>query len=281
MVDVLGEVEAAIFGTRVEWSLTRIDDPEGDVIKGQFRPEDLTENASVSYATSNVPMSTAPYIQWTGGNLRTFKFRAQFWNKRTLGGAMDALGIDVPDNPIITGPYDVEKELKRLRQAMQPDKNLRRPPRWRFEYGNISADVVINSLGGIRYSEVWPDGRIKGANLEVELIEVPTPTLPKTTDLSIPPHMSRHRPVVQGDTSESLARTEYGSPLYGILLRQENTKAFPTAGDTVRLPERSFFRGATLEPASYALSSTDAAEAARRDLLESRGATKEMPFVLQ
>jgi len=281
MVDVLGEIKAAIFGTQAEWSLTRIDEPAGDTIVGQFRPEDLTESASAKYATTNVPMSTKPYVQWVGGNLRSFSFKAQFWNKRTLGGALDALGVEIPDNPIISGPYDVEKTLTQLRKAMAPDPGLQRPPRWRFEYGNITADVVIGSLGGIRYTEVWPDGRVKGASLQIELIETPTPTLPKVTDLSIPLHMSRHKPVVRGDTYESLARVEYGSPLYGVLLRQENVKAFPVSGDTVRLPDRAFFRGSSLEPVSYALSSAPSAEATRRDLLESRGSTREMPFVLQ
>ena len=281
MAGFLEEASAFIFGTQAEWSLVRIDPPEEQPLTGQFHPEQLTEDTSTQFAISTVPMSTVPYVQWTGANIRRLTFSARMWNQRTPGGALDSLGVKLPENPIIKGYYDVSKEIKRLRNAMKPDPGLNRPARFRFVYGDISMDVFIASLGGIRYTEVWPDGRVKGVTFELELIEAPNPASPKVTDPSILPHDSRHKPVVLGDTYESLAKRQYSNPLIGVLLRQRNKKAFVTSGDIVRLPDKERFRNAELEPQSYALSDSEAAVRARAQLLEDRGGTKQMPFVLQ
>ena len=243
-----------------KWMLVRLDLPLiGDTIQGQFQAEDYNEEVSTVWATVPIPKRSSPHIQWVRGDEETATFRVTLWAE-TLGRSIDS-------------------EIQKLKDARKRDDYLGRPPQFQFVWGTITYTCVVLSVGGVRYTDLWADGRVRGATLELTLhrLEDPLPLSP--TDPSAPLPSTRYRPALQGDTYESLALREYDDPLPGIFVRQDNLIAFPRPGDVVPMPpRRSFLRRARL-PQAYSLGNDEPAKAARQALFDDHKAPVLVPFV--
>jgi len=243
-----------------KWMLVRTDLPLiGDTIQGQFQAEEYTEEVSTNWADIPIPKRTAPNIQWVRGEAEVGSFRATLWAE-TLGRSIDS-------------------DISKLKAATKRDDTLARPPQFQFVWGGITFPCVVLSVGGIRYNDLWADGRVRGATLEITLrrLEDPLPLSP--TDPSAPVPSTRYRPALHGDTYESLARREYDNPNLGVFVRQDNLIAFPGPGDIVPMPAvRNFIRRARV-PQAYSLGNDDPATAARQALFDEYAAPVTVPFV--
>jgi hypothetical protein len=243
-----------------KWMLVRLDLPTiGDTIQGQFQAEDYTEEVSTVWADVPIPKRTAPHIQWVRGDAEIASLRVTLWAE-TLGRSIDG-------------------DIQALKDARKRDDFLARPPQFQFVWGLITFPCVVMSVGGIRYNDLWADGRVRGATLELTLrrLEDPLPLSP--TDPSAPSPSTRYKPALQGDTYESLALREYDDPNLGVFVRQDSLLAFPGAGAVVAMmPARSFLRRARA-PLAHSLGASDEATAVRQALFNDHAAPVLVPFV--
>lgn len=246
----------------VIWQLVQLDGAnKGTVIAGQFVAENYREDAATVWAGISIPQRSAPVDQWIRGDTQAATFNARLYDT--------------------TGGDDLGARVALLRQAIAKDAKLQRPPLYRFVWGAVSFDCAVESLGEIRYDELWADGRIKGLTLTIRLRRQLTPLDLQPTDTSKPVHLSRHKPVVDGDDYEGLALREYGDPSLGVYLRQDAKLAFPGAGQTVRLPEADYYAGRSMAPRAYALGDSTPAAVALRTLMDARGGSATVPYVAQ
>lgn len=250
---------SSLFAARY-WTLTRVDPPVGKDFKGQFRPEDYTEDFSTEWAELPIPGRDEPAVQWSGGGAQTITFRATFYAETLLDS--------------------IESKITQLKRAIAKDDKLGRPPMFIFTWGKKSELVFLRSIGGIRYSELWLDGRVRKAEFSLLMRIVNDVLTIVETDPTKPPHKSRHKPVIAGSTFESVAAREYGDPKLGILLRQESLVAFPKPGETYALPSTSYFARRAVEPVSYSLGSSDEALAAIANVYEARSNATDKPLAM-
>lgn len=226
-------------------------------INFQFPPISFTENRAANWASQTGMTRENPILQFSNGEQRSFQFQARIW----------AHNESVSVEPIID-------ELKR---ATERDPDLGRPPRWSFVWGTaVSETVVVRSIGNIRYDELRPDGSLRGALLQIELL------VWRFTDVEFSgePTPSTHYVVLrQGDTWEGVALKEYGDPDLGDLLRRRNPATlFPGCkpGTVVELPPRQkLLDEAELEPDSGPLRRTEEALEERARLFEARSQPRE------
>lgn len=248
-------------GTAPRWVLVRFDPPNaGETFEGQFRAESYSEDVSTNWAELVIGQRTEPAIQWTHGDGDGCRFRATFY----AGTAVDS----------------IEDKIDALKAAIRPDASLKRPPRFLFAWGRQTRVVVIRSLGGIAYEDLWSSGRAKRVTFDVDLRIVRDSLELEPTDPSKPPHKSRWRPVARGETFESIAATTYGDPMFGVLLRQDSAVAFPRPGERFRLPNARNFAGQAFSPRAYALGDSEAARAALSALFDDRARGGEIPAVI-
>lgn len=245
-----------LFNYRQPWTLIKLDPPP-DVIVGQFRAEEYREDVRTSWAELPVPKREEPHLQWVRGESDIGTFNAQLWAENIA--------------------IDVQSDLDKLKAAVKPDPLLARPPQFRFIWGRIEYVCIIESIGGITYTDLWPDGRIKGARLELTLRRVELQLVVPATGVPLP--TTRYRPVVRGDLYESIAQIEYEQPNYGVFLRQDATVAFPGPGYVVPVLDRRHYIRRPLEPVSYSLGSEDDAVAVRQALFDDRGKSRFLPHV--
>jgi len=245
------------------WRLVRADPPgKGQSIVGQFHAEEYVENVSTEWAEVSIPTRSEPVLQWAKGNADTAAFRATLYAETAID--------------------DIDAEIRALKAACRRDEKLARPPVFLFVYGAIEFTVVVTSVGGIRYDELWADGRARRVTFDLALRAIRSPYTLTGTDPTARPHLSRYKPFVAGDTYESLALREYGDPIYGVWLRQDAMAAFPGAGAIARLPAKPYFDRRTLAPVSKILDTRDPAVAAAiRELIDTRaeGEAGEYPMV--
>ena len=243
-----------------KWMLVRIDFPlPGDTITGQFQAEEYSEEVSTVWATVPIPKRSAPHLQWVRGEQETASFRATLWAETLV------------DN--------VQSTIDKLKTARKRDDALGRPPQYYFIWGGMVYLCVVLSIGGVRYNDLWADGRVRGVTFDITLQKVED-TLPiAPTDPSAPSPSTRYRPALQGDTYEALALREYNDPNLGVFVRQDNLIAFPGPGDVVpMLPKSSFLRRARA-PRSYALGTDEPAATAKQALFDDYAAPVTVPFV--
>lgn len=276
----------------LKWGLIRLEPAsrKDETIVGQFRPENYTENISTTWASVAIPKRRLPHIHWIRGEDQTVRFMAQFWahvQPQFAVTAEDGGGFYVVPSAVKTAPPtglvdDLADTLAQLYDTIAPDPNLGRPAKFLFYWGGgIKFECIVESIGDVAYGELWSDSRVRDFRCSISLRKVPDPLPVTPTDVSKPTTKTPHKVVVEGDTFESLALKAYGSPLNGIFLRQESTIAFPAAGDIVKLPNASNYLRKRREPVAYALSDSDLAVTARKELLESLGGDAVMPLVTQ
>jgi hypothetical protein len=295
------------------WVLIKMDPPFTPIV-GQFFAEDYSEDLATEWGDINIAHRSEPALQWLRGGADTATFRTTLWSEGDTSGlgiakAVATAGLAVSGSAVTAAGGEVGRaagtavgggavaavnavvqqllkarpisaQLEDLKAALRPDPKLGRPPTFMFFWGkDISFHCAVKGLGEISYDELWSDGSLKKVSLNLSLRIIRSPYSIDPTDPTAPEHLSFYKAVLPGDTYETLAGREYGVPLFGAILRQESTVAFPKAGDIVRLPSRNHFVGKTLKPQAYALGDSEDAKAARAELFNERAETGLYPRV--
>jgi len=201
----------------------------GKRITGQFTPQQVTQNIGAQIPEAGGFSRPSPVIQWAGGQLRTLSLNVRLFSEHKED-------------------HTAAVKLAALEQLVDEyHRETNRPPLVAFFWGVAFPDGIpcmVESLGGVTYDEIRPDGTLRGITLSMTLKkwsayifeQAPLPGLEQT-----PVHIAKH-----GETYEMIAKRHYGDPMIGVLLRQLNPRApmdpsFPTsvadlsAGDKVKI----------------------------------------------
>ena len=229
----------------------------------QFKPINFTENQAANWASSSSLGRDNPILQYNSGDQVVYEFEAQFWAE--------------------TEADAIETIIEALRNARRRDDNLGRPPLWNFNWGSIISDnVVVKSVGDIRYSDVRPDGTARGANCRITLWKYEQTDI-ILTDPNKPLPSTYYRPAKVGEIWEQVALREYGDPLLGDALRRMNPQLH-VPGDkpatVLALLPVSRFQGIAIEPYSIPLQRTTAGIAARKAMWDKRSQSRGSAIVL-
>lgn len=219
-----------LFGDKA-WYLTNLDD--GQTIKGQFEPEELTENLSVRYSKQTVLNRQTPIIQFLSGDVDTITFKATMFNRDALTG-------------------NVEQDLEVLKEWRKREKSKGRPPILSFRVGDSMvsmAECVIESLGGVRYSSPTLLGKLRKVELSITLLKYTSYSLEGT-----PPSETRYHRAAYGDYYEMLCAREYGSPILGDVIRKRHPQ-YPNiqTGNVIKLPSVEAIRNEQVTQTSVPL----------------------------
>ena len=206
---------------------------------------------------------------------RTSPIEGEIFNalSNPVGTAFNVLGGS--GGPIAKAT-NVRDEIEKLKNMTRPVDKLGRLERFVFTYGTeIEFLVLVQSVGGIRYDEIRSDGTIRGATFAMQLKKINPANLAQAAGVSLAaglkaafgiittvvggvagvsklnrgkliniPGGSLHTIsktviVKQGMTFESIARSEYGNPLLGdILRRAQPQKADLKTGDEIVLVQK-------------------------------------------
>lgn len=232
----------------VVWHLVVMEDVDtedlhsGMRISGQFTPQNVQHTIGSRIADVSGFSRENPLIQWIGGTLEVFSFQARFWSEHS-------------------GSNTTRDKLETLKLLKKPHSPLNRPPLTRFFWGTVipgGMPCLVESIGGIAYDEIRPDGSPRGATCNITLKRFTRFTIDRVTISPVertPIHVVR-----SGDTYESIAQQRYGDPLLGVSLRQQNPR-FPMEqwapagmtdllpGETIKLyPKRDL---QTIKPQSH------------------------------
>ena len=239
-------------------------DPGFEKITFQFPPQQMTENIGVTWATSNAPTRGVPIVQFAHGELDTISFTAKLWATHAL------------DN--------IKDKLEAMKRSVRQDPTLLRPPIWLFVWGEAIDDlVVIDSIGGIRYDSLRSDGSVRGCTFAITLSRYTFFDV-AATDPNAPPPSTFFVPARSGDIWEAVARTEYGNPDLGDLLRRRNpglAEPGNNPGQVLALLPRSRYRDEPIEPASIPLQRTTAALTRRLEAWDERTVARESTVLIQ
>jgi hypothetical protein len=134
--------------------------------------------------------------------------------------------------------------------------------------------VVVESIGNIRFDPLRSDGTARGVTLAISLKRYEFFGL-TLTDPNARPTNTTYVVVRDGDTWESLAHRVYGKPDYGDFLR----RMFPAtprqrSETTVALPDEDKFDNLLMAPESFPLARTEGGIAARRTIFDLRNVPK-------
>lgn len=230
-------------------------DPGFQRIPFQFIPGNLTYNVSSGYAEATTLNRDNPVLQFTRGAAKTLSMEVRLF----------------PAN----NTRDVKPLLDALERACIRDNVLGRPPIWVFTWGTVfDIQVVVESIGDVRYDTLRPDGTLGGATLALALKRYESYDL-QLTDPDARPKDTFYRQAREGETWEMLAARHYKQPLWGEHLRRLNPGLeMPALGSTVLLPDANKLRGIPITPQSIPLARTEAGLAFRRDLFQTRGARR-------
>ena len=223
----------------------------------QYEPQNLTESASSAYSSSTGMNRSNPFVQFSNGEQRTVTFEARMW-------ASDST-------------QTIEERIADLKAAVEIDDDLKRPPRYQFIWGSVvDVLVVVQSIGGIRYDRLRPDGTAIGATLSINLMkvvewDVELVAEDRATD-------TFYSPTKAGDQWETIAVRQYGDALMGELLRRLNPSIpFPSdvPGTIVKLPRPETLRNEPIEPTSPPLERTSEGLALAGRVVAARSISRE------
>lgn len=229
----------------------------------QYAPNTMTENRGAAWAESTGHNRAHPILQYSNGELASYAFEARLFAHN------NALNVD-----------DL---LNALKLSVERDEELRRPPRWHFTWGTfIDETVVVQSIGGIRYDQVRPDGSIRGCTFSINLLVY------RSIDVEL---VAEDRPsdtffaaTKSGDQWEDIALREYNDPMLGELLRRRNPGLmFPGAepGTIVKLPKIETLRNEVIEPDSPPLRRTKEGLALRNKMFAARNKPRSSSIILK
>lgn len=250
------------FSLSPTWSLTKLEPVGRSVtVEGQFAAEQMSERGSTTWNRLGLPTRQRPLRQWVRGESTTFSFQTRFVNETVADDWLPA--------------------VRMMQSWKDPDIALGRPPKVMFVCGDVEFVGFIESFD-VDYTEPHLTGQPRQIHISVTLSESgeDESSLIReklALDRTKPPSLSRHVVVQEGATYETYARQEYGSALFGVLVRQDALVAFPEAGETIFLPDRSFYRARPLAPDAWALGDSDEARAARESLFDAHDGARQMP----
>tara|TARA_Y100000004_G_scaffold164359_1_gene194444 strand:+ start:573 stop:1373 length:801 start_codon:yes stop_codon:yes gene_type:complete len=245
----------------VVWTLTSED--TGDFIEGQFRPVNLTENISATYAEQTTLGLGQPVLQFINNQADTISFTAKVW-----AYSQGLLGTGLGKNSLAQD--DIEEVVEAIKELPRPSPDLGRPEVYILTVGaTFSQRVVVQSVGGIRYDNMRPSqgGSMRGVTFEIACIRY----VPIGEATATPAESLIYR-AKTGDFYESITAAVYGRAILGEALRRRNPdRRELQEGDPVHVPpERILDRELTLKPQSTALKRTKAQQALQDSFFDKR-----------
>lgn len=258
------------------WSLVSQD--FGTEILGDFPPVDVVENVSAGWAEQTTLGLDQPILQFIGGRLDTVTFEARVWAKHQgLGGT----GL---------GRQDVDETVAAIKNTVRRNPELGRPEVYLFSIVSkgllrsigaflglkgpdpqLALQVVVRSVGGVRYDRFRGDGSIRGATFSIELARY------EPYDVSVltgEEAESLVTPTRTGETYEHIALRVHGDPILGEALRRRNPeRRVLVEGDLVHVPSSRILRReiTPLTPASTPLRDGDPQRENKLAAFEERG----------
>lgn len=251
------------------WFLT--DKTKDETIVGQFSPQNFRKDLSGKLAEMPSVGKQNPVIQWIHGLTEVVTFQARLW------------AHDKDDDAVEARLARLEKLVKQTDEDPSiPGGKFAPPPvcsfSWGFDPSLQMEDCLVESIGGITYDEIRPDGTLRGATLQITLKRFEEVTL-VPTDPTVQERNTRIRRAKKGDTYESIALDEYGDPMFGVLLRQLNPRraGMPLADlnpvNPVHAYREEFLLTKQIEPEFAPFKDgrgNEAAEKRRREIFDSR-----------
>ena len=190
---------SSLFNRQIKWKLYDVD--HGATIEGQFGPIGLTRDLGSNVGEFSSLNRQDPVIQWLSGAGESYTFDAMMF-------AADSFS-------------SIQPQIRAMENLVKRDPDLRRPPVCRFTYGTeISAMVIVENLGGIRYGEARIfGGMLRSAMLTITLRKYVPYSPAEEEQTAEAPTETYYRPAKLGDTHEIVAKQRYGAAIKGVNLR--------------------------------------------------------------
>jgi len=202
-----------IFQKEVIWTLASLDVP-GVGVEGQFRPNNLVENVSGEWAEVATLGLQQPILQFMRGSLETISFDAKVWAKHA-GVFGTGAGAD-----------EIKELVDTIRNLPRVDENLGRPHVFTFTWTeDYQQDVVVRSVGGIRYDSARPEYLLgaKPASLRGVMFRI---EMARYVEYAVADLVAASESLIiyakLGDTFEVIAKRLYGDANLGEVLRRRN-----------------------------------------------------------
>lgn len=239
-----------------DWKMVSQDD--GTEVQGQFPPSNLRHNVSGVWAEQATVGLPAPVMQFVNGASETIQCDVKIWAKH-----QGILGTGI-------GADDIEEIRDIIEDMPRKDTALGRPHVWLFSLGSqFSAQVVVTSVGGIRYDRVRAkDGTLRGVLFSLDMARY-EPFRPAS--LTEAPAESLVVLTREGETFEHIARRTVGDARLGEALRRRNPdKATLQVGDQVHVPPAGILRKEVLplRPQSVFFKTGDAQRSVLKDAFD-------------
>lgn len=228
----------------VTWSLVSLD--KGTKLVGQFEPQNLTESVGGVWASESTIGLDQPILQFIRGEQETISCDVKLWAKHNgfdkrrgpIGALATALDNAVDNAAVSTALHgdNIAETRDKIRDLCRRDPDLGRPHIYLFSVGEeFSQQVVVKSVGGIRYDAMRPeDGSLRSVLFHLEMlryVEYDTTSLLQTVSESL------IIPVRDGDDYETIAWRLYGDARLGEVLRRRNPdKRKLVIGDLIHIP---------------------------------------------
>jgi len=238
---------------------------QGDRIYGQFTPQEVTHELGANIPEAGGFSRTSPVVQWVGGTVETLSFQARLFSEhRDDQTASEKLAV-----------------LKKLRESLPP---MNRPPLMSFFWGTAFPGGIkcfVESLGGVKYDEIRPDGSLRGVTLSITLKKVVPHNFSRNVES--PVEQTPLHTVREGETYEMIAYRRWGDPMLGVPLRRMNPrypmKRWAPSGladlqpnEQIKLYDQSELTKEQIRPSSHLFNEDDlVASDIRRYYFQERG----------
>lgn len=234
----------------LEENADTVDLSVGDRIYGQFTPQEFTYDLGASVSDAGGYSREHPLVQWVGGAVETISFQARLFSEHK-------------DDQTATNKFETLKNLKR---SLPPNN---RPPITRFFWGNAipgGVQCFVQSLGGVKFDEIRPDGSIRGVSLSITLKRFTPFRVVRV--VSSPVEQTPTHTVKDGQTYEMIAQLKWGDPLLGVVLRRMNPR-FPmeqwapkgiadlSSGEIIKIFEKREVTKSRIKPTSHIFDGDD------------------------
>lgn len=293
MADLFGEVQEfggellGLSTNRKIWSLKMLDEPK-TVFEGQFIAENTNNTIrQVIGESSSVGLAT-PNLQFIRGEGEVFSFTARLFAEFSN--------------------QNVRSRIELLKSFARKDEKLKRSPIFTYNYGKeLSFKCFVQSVvgaKGVAYDEPRQDGSLRGATFSLNLLIIENiekddaarsaaskfkegvgqglailGNIDLATSINVPGGslhtIERKHTVKDGETFESIAAKEYGSPIHGDILRRIHFNLRdPQPGDEVTLVVKEEVLTIKVEPQSVALKRSKKSNEIRAQRFADRGGDK-------
>lgn len=231
----------------------------GDLVQGQFEPEDLTHTIGSRYSTHYAQGRAHPITQFLGGELEGVSFTATIYAEHIIQN-----GVEVPDT---------------LKEWAQKDRILDRPPILEFWVGDgfVAMPCLLEPIT-LNYFHPREFGRSRGAKIRISLRRYEPYRLDERQNFD-----TRYHRVSSWDYYEMLCYREYRRPEWGVLIAQQHPQQRSLKlGDVVRLPSAPGLRIRRVEPKSTVFSGLHRpGTSVRHALLEAKMRAAAAPRVVE